>query len=223
MEEEATSIATVIEPNDGKAVNAQLSRSFTGGMYNTICLPFAVSAAEKSRIFGEATLLDLDDAYVADNILYMNFVKVNEMEAGRPYIISPLANISNPKFLGVTIDKSSNNAEFDDVDFKGTFVQTTIDASEDNLFLGSGNTLYFPTDTKTIKGMRGWIEVHSSSGAPVRQARIVAHGDVVTEVELIGNDLPETFGNKVQKLIENGQLILIRDGVRYNIIGVRVK
>lgn len=223
LDEEATSIATVIEPNDGKAVNAQLSRSFTGGMYNTICLPFAVSAAEKSRIFGEATLLDLDDAYVADNILYMNFVKVNEMEAGRPYIISPLANISNPKFLGVTIDKSSNNAEFDDVDFKGTFVQTTIDASEDNLFLGSGNTLYFPTDTKTIKGMRGWFEVHSSSGAPVRQARIVAHGDVVTEVELIGNDLPETFGNKVQKLIENGQLILIRDGVRYNIIGVRVK
>ena len=221
-----TDVDAVIGANNGETVDAQLTRSFVGGMYNTVCLPFAVSAAEKTRVFGAAMLLELNDATVENNVLILNFVKVNEMAAGKPYIISPLANITNPKFVGVTIDEDVHNIEFTNVDFVGTFVQTTIAANPNNLFLGSGNTLYFPTDSKTVKGMRGWFEVHNvSQNNVIQRARIVESGNIVTEVEMIDGEwiFNGTLQNCTLKTVENGQVVIIRDGIRYNALGQKMK
>ena len=44
------------------------------------------------------------------------------------------------------------------------------------------------------------------------------NGQVLTDVELVNGE-PQVNG----KFIENGQLVIIRDGVRYNALGVRVK
>lgn len=225
-EKAAETAATIDEFNDGIRVDAQLDRNFIGGMYNTICLPFAVSTSEVARVFGAAKIIGLTSSSIeeGDFVLNLNFDDVTEMVAGTPYLIKPAANISNPKFLGVTIDKTLHNVETDRVDFIGNFVAGTIPAGENNLFLGANDMLYFsPTQDMPILGMRAYFNIHDVSAGAVRRARIVAWENVVTEIEFTLPDDTNTPNSLIQKRVENGQLLIIREGAIYNALGVRIK
>ena len=70
-----------------------------------------------------------------------------------------------------------------------------------------------------MKGTRAWIRLKQQSGqqAPAR-ARIVLQDKVAT-----GIDLVQPVDNKAVKTIENGQLVIIRDGIRYNAMGTMIK
>ena len=86
--------------------------------------------------------------------------------------------------------------------------------------------LYYPAVEIEVLGMRGWFVIHDAPvPAPqITRARIVNHENVVTEIELVGNSLPTEFGdNQVTKRIENGQLLIIREGAMFNTLGVRIK
>ena len=110
-------------------------------------------------------------------------------------------------------------------DFIGSFIKFTIPASEDNLFLGANDKLYFANEAIVSKGLRAYFQIHDAPAGVVRRARIVQQGNVVTELELIDGEWVDARmdTNGVLKTIENGQLILIRDGVRYNVMGQIVK
>jgi len=217
IDEDETNIETVIGVNDGKIVNAQLDRTLKADMYNTICLPFAVSDEEMSRVFSGAMVKELSSSSVEDDyILNLNFSAVSEMAAGVPYIIRPAADIVNPKFVGVTIDKTLRPKNTTNANFIGTFIQDEIPASENNLFLGANNTLYFPTEDMPILGMRAYFVIHDAPAGAIRRARIVEGGQVATEIELVNSQEPNA---KSQKMLINGQLIILRDGKTYNALG----
>ena len=225
IDEAETNIETVIGANDGKIVNAQLERSFTGGMYNTICLPFAVNEAEVARVFPGAKLKALESSSIEgenDYILNLNFEDATTIEAGKPYLIWPVADVANPKFLGVTIDKTLRPTNTSRANFIGNFVKGSILADPNNLFLGTDNTLYFPENVPMpINGMRAYFQVHGVAATAIRRARIVEGPAVVTEIELVNE--PEKQIIKSQKILRNGQLFIIRDGVMYNALGIRVE
>lgn len=220
IDEDEDDINAVIGANDGKAVNVQLNRTFVAGMYNTICLPFAVSAAEMARVFPGAVIKELTAASIdeGDYVLNLSFSAVSEMVAGKPYIIKPAADIANPRFMGVTIDKTLRPVDVGKVKFLGNTVAGTISASEDNLFIGANNTLYFPLNDIEILGMRAYFQIKSGVRALVKGARIVEHESTATGIENI-MEQPRLAG---QKVFENGQIVIIRDGIRYNIMGVRM-
>lgn len=222
IDEAEDNIESVIEPNDGKVVNAELTRSFVAGMYNTICLPFAVSAAEMGRVFPGAVVKELSSSSIEEGgfVLNLNFSSVSEIAAGVPYLIQPAEDIDNPKFIGVTIDKTLRPTNTSKANFVGNFVKGTIDADENNLFLGAENTLYFPTAVIDIKGMRGYFVIHDAAAHMIKRARIVENEQTQTDIELVKSQEP-TVNN--QKLLINGQLIIVRDGVRYNVMGARVQ
>jgi hypothetical protein len=104
--------------------------------------------------------------------------------------------------------------------FIGTFIKGTIPAGEDNLFLGQNNLLYFSDNDTPIKGMRAYFQVkgvpHPSQA--IRHANIIANDQVVTSI-----DFTKGENNKVMKAIENGQLIIIRNGVRFTVQGQRIQ
>ena len=70
-----------------------------------------------------------------------------------------------------------------------------------------------------ILGMRAYFVIHNVPAGAVKRARIIENEQVATEIELV-MEQPETNS---QKRIENGQLIIIRDGVRYNAMGVKLQ
>lgn len=228
VDENATDMAYINEKN-GQSMKPLLKRSFRSGMFNTVCFPFnGVTAGELESIFGAGyVLLEMSSATLADNVLTLNFSNVDLSGAtyGRPYLIKPTQDVVNPLFNSHTIYKSTSHlvTNGDNANFVGSFIKGTVPAGEDNLFLGANDLLYFSEAATTIKGMRAYFQIHDvPSGAPIRQARIVEQGNVVTALEFINGEWQEVkSANGTIKTIENGQLILIRDGKRYNVMGVR--
>ena len=223
LDEEATSSA-VIDDNDGKVVNVQLTRTFRSGMYNTICLPFAVSAAEMNRVFPGAVVKQLTSSSIeeGDFVLNLNFEDASSIEAGKPYLINPAADVTNPKFIGVTIDKTLNPTNTSRANFVGNFVAGTITANPNNLFLGANNTLYFPTQDIDILGMRAYFIIQDAPAGVIKRARIVENEQVATDIEIVQPD-ESTKQDNSRKLLINGQLIILRDGIQYNVMGARMK
>lgn len=216
----------VIKDMDKIGKKALLKRSFTANMYNTLCIPVEPGSSELTSIFGEGyVLLELNTATLAGDVLELNFTTPASFLAGKPYLVKPTQDVTNPIFNSHTIHNYTynNTKSCTGVDFIGSFVKNTIVASEYNLFLGSGDMLYFSNNDVTIKGLRAYFRVKDNgSGAPVRKARIVEQGNVVTELELIDGEWQDIkSANGIIKTIENGQLILIRDGKRYNVMGIR--
>ena len=202
--------------------DVQIKRTIKAGMYNTFCLPFEVTSSQCKDIFGsDVQIRTLDSATVdEDFVLTLDFKKSSDIYPGTPVLIQTSRDIVNPVFTGVKFTRATPSATTKtNADFYGTFVKTALEANENILFLGANNKLYFPTASVDIYGMRGWFVIHGVSASAIKRARIVENHNTATDIEIVGNQ------KKVesQKLIENGQLFIIRDGIRYNVMGARVK
>ena len=220
IDEAATDNSAWVGNVGGAAVNVELSRTFTGGMYNTICLPFAISSDKVLDAFGSGVeLICMTGATLDGTVLDLEFAPTTSIYQGTPYLIKPAADVVNPQFTAVEFALSDASAiSGTNADFIGTFVKTTIPGDPNNLYLQANNMLQFSQSDVTIKGMRAYFHVKVPSSSPVVRPRIVLNGQVLTDIELVNGE-PQTNG----KFIENGQLIIIRDGIRYNAIGIRVK
>lgn len=224
--DEAATSNTVIHNNYRNGNHdIQIIRTITSDMYNTICLPFDVTSAQLQAIFGaDVELRQMASATLSGDVLTLNFDAATSIYRGTPYLIKTTKAVVNPVFTDVEIKEETGQATSgDNANFVGSFIKGTVPAGEDNLFLGANDLLYFSEAATTIKGMRAYFQIHDvPSGAPIRQARIVEQGNVVTALEFVDGEWQEVkSANGTIKTIENGQLILIRDGKRYNIMGVR--
>ena len=215
-----------IVAENGHSKKPLLKRSFTGGMYNTVCFPFNITDAELTSIFGEGyELIEMTSATMEGTVLNLNFapVDLSQDTYGRPYLIKPTHDVVNPLFNSHTVYKSISHltAAGTAADFIGSFIAGEVPAGEDNLFLGPNNLLYFSQTATPIKGTRAYFRVKVPNPAQaISRARIVTGGKVATEINLV-NESAKVGGS--EKVIENGHLFIIRDGVRYNALGVRVK
>jgi len=203
----------------GQTANYQLMRTFFGGMWNTVCLPFDLTLAGSP--FASANVVRYVNATGdANDGMYLNFEDdVTEMTAGTPYLMRPAADIENPTFSGVTLvsDFTGGTVDGDDIDFIGTLQPTLLAASENNMFVGQNNTLYYPSAAGNLKAFRAYFRVNGSAGVHPR-ARIVIR-QTPTGLQTADFDGQET----VRKYMENGILIIERNGVKYDAQGAKVE
>ena len=178
------------------------------------------------------------DVDVTNDELYLyTSEEKHEIVAGRPYLVkfSAASQLDDLDFVNVTI----NNANLDDqavtikgVTFKGTFqpivlgAQEGLDFNGGHLFLMANNTLMWPNTNNPLKPFRAYFTVNvdagQSAGMPVRRgmpAHIGGPAQIVTGVDQISQ---EPMANS-QKLMENGVLYIIKNGVKYNAQGQIVK
>ena len=90
-------------------------------------------------------------------------------------------DIHDPVFSGVTVSNASTTQSFDGgrVQFLGTYAPETLTGGDSsNLYLGSGNKLYWPSSDKTINAFRGYF--HVSSPAAAVRAFVLNFGDEET-------------------------------------------
>ena len=229
LDEEATDNTSwssyVVAPEaEGPLYDVQIKRTIVGGMYNTLCLPFEVTSAQAREIFGsDVQLRTLASATIeeGDFVLNLNFTNTSSMYPGTPHLIMTSRDIVNPVFTGVKFTRATPAATTKaNADFIGTFIKGTITASENNLFMGANNTLYFPTEDTEILGMRGYFVIHDAPVGVIQRAQIVEADApaITTEINRV-----DTKANASVKTIENGQLVIIRDGKKYNVMGIRMK
>ena len=211
--------STVITANAGKTVNVKLNRSFTAGDgYYTLCVPFNIAASE----IGTAYKLDAITKYVSgeEGGINIKLTSVSEIEAGVPYLVLP-KTLTNPVFENVIIENTTGSA----YTITGAGVNVTFTgiingvAEQTNglteYYVGNNGYLYNGTVDKL--GLRAFFTITDEDGNPTKvRARVVAGENVETGVEdIITTDAPV-------KVIVNGQLIIIRDGVKYNVQGQKL-
>ena len=104
---------------------------------------------------------------------------------------------------------------------KSVSVQTSPTDGDGVLFLGPSNQLYWPSKAGNIKPFRAYFSVSGGStpGAPRRgmPVRIIERENAPTAMEAIQKDV------QLNKTIENGMLVIEKNGVRYNAQGQIVK
>lgn len=221
--------STTLSTNDGKQANVTINRSITrnGTDYATFCVPFAIDAETIAEKFGEgAEILKYSDTEISGETATFYFTEENEIEAGVPYLIKPTAGstITSMTFEGVTIDKTERPSADANYEFIPVFSQandianSTDETNHSVIYLGAGNQLYYAADGADMKGFRAYFRKVGSSPAPTRRLVFGRIKDQTTGVA-------DVQGNNVQctKLLRDGQLVIVRDGVEYNAMGQMVK
>ena len=175
---------------------------FKDGAWNTLCLPFTMTADQVTAQLAPAALMELDTEAKSTyehatgldgTTLYLNFKDAQSIEAGKPYIIKwDAANehIVNPQFTAVTIantpaaDVCSTDCS---VTFQGTYAPVAL-AKDDktNLYLDADNTLNWPNvDDFFVNAFRAYF--HLSESAPARRFVLNFGNGVSTGIKLIDN------------------------------------
>lgn len=221
LDENSGSNESTLLPEVGQTHNVAITRStLTSSQFNTFCLPFALSNAQLEEIFGAG--YDLEE-FVSSEIvgeeLVLTFNQVDALVAGKPYLIQPSINVTNPSFEGVTISAAAPVDQEDDtyISFHGVFNPIELTGGNKNLlFLGANNELFWPASTGNLKGFRAYFEVKGAA-QKAKAARIVKKEDQSQAIENVENP------DRAQKRIVNGQLIIEKNGRFYNAQGQIVK
>ena len=212
---------------EGESVDFTLNRTlYCDGYFNTLCLPFSLASLAGTPL-EDATVMTLVDAEITgtkaggDMVLDVTIDEVSAIEAGKPYLVSfpSGSDITSMTFHDVTITATApQTVSTTLLDMKGIFAPQNMAAdTDDQLFLGANNTLNWSDGTDPLKGFRAYFEtkgVSVSKGMPARLTRPKNTPTGTEQVQSVSN---------VQKVLRNGQLLIIRDGKQYNVSGVIVK
>lgn len=135
---------------------------YKDGDWNTICLPFSMTATQITEQLAPAALKTLSSTELNGTTLTLNFTDATEIVAGKPYIIkwASGSNLVNPTFSGVTISSATANVTTTYADFIGTYAPISF-ASDDNtkLLVGTGNKLYWPQSGARINAQRAYFQL----------------------------------------------------------------
>ena len=167
LEEDADDTNTKIEANNGKTVDVKLTRSLKAGAWNTICLPFDVTADQVESVLkatGNVKEFDKEDKATAT----IFFKPATEMKAGVPYLIKPTEDATVLNFKDVTINNVDELSRINGNDYCicGVFGKYTMKTNGTELFLNAAGKFVAPAAaTNTMKGFRAYFYVPSKVSA----------------------------------------------------------
>ena len=209
--------SSVLTTNNGLKVNVEVQRQFTKDKLYTIALPFALNDVE--TVFGTGTIVyEYASLVQAGGEVVLNFNIVNSLGAGKPYLIAPTKDVNGFSIQNVILTNKPNNITF--TVGKTTITMEAILSVEANAttdgryWLAADKYLY--NNENDLPALRALFNVSTTSGMPPR-ARVALGENAATGLDNITNGENTTI-----KVIENGQLIIIRNGEKFNAQGVRL-
>lgn len=166
--------------------NVRLDRKL-GEKWNTIVLPFALTEAQVTEMFGEgAKVAAYKGSTVNGNHVTLNFEEQTSMEANTPYMIKPGTDASK-KVNGIILESASGLKKVEDANNNGiTFVgnYTTGQALQQNSFFISNNTFYRASGQETMKAYRATFQVPATlTEAKTMNTVFAGEGGSVTAID----------------------------------------
>ena len=205
--------STMMNTFGGKEVNVELSRPIASGQWNTLCVPFNMSADQIESVFGAGTSVAVFSNAENDVV---NFSTANEITACIPCILYPantvnkisLSNIPLKNFLAPGSVKST------DYTFVGTLATTSPAGTI--FYFANGNQIKKLTADGSIKAFRAYF---ASNG---QEARLFSVDGIITAINTIKDEIqPDNTpaynisGQRVSKdykgiVIKNGKKAIIQ-------------
>lgn len=156
----------LLKTESGKAYDVKLARTLTANVWNTICLPFDVTAEQIENVLksaGNVKEFDREDA--SKQTIYFKDAKT--MVAGKPYLIKPTESAKELVFKGVKITQYEADASMgNQYGVCGTFVPYKLSIDGTDLFLKTDGKFYVPAVGKeTMKGFRAFFIAPKNTAA----------------------------------------------------------
>ena len=205
------------------ACTSPYERNVTNGNYGTIILPFEAAAVKGATLFSIAG--KTGDEIGNEGGLFID--EADKLLKGVPYIFLATDNKlkvyywPNQEFTPSADNLYTTNGL---VGFIGANedAEYTVEADAHNFILYN-NDLWFVDSEAKIKSYRAFVDwsnvgTPSANPAPGRTRHLIGVHNIPTAIDAVQ-------GDKVQgvKFIENGQLFIIKNGVKYNAQGIIVK
>ena len=208
-----------------------LDRTLTAGAWNTFASPAAITDLS---IFGTgAKVRKLKSSTLDSNgVLTITFEDATSIEAGKPYLVKPTADVVDPTLESVNITSAAPvNVTTDYADFIPTLGKTVVTGPTGHtaetqyvLILNTNDKLVHPTSLSAssfIKGFRGYFQLHEAAAA---REFVLDFGDetitgiigVTTNTDYTDNtDVYDLSGRRVQNpakgiYIQNGKKVIIK-------------
>lgn len=205
----------------GETVDVTINRTLTEGYYNTLCLPFDLATLDGTPLEG-SELWGFKYGYVENGELLIRIVETQQIEAGVPYLIIVPSTVVTPTFKDVVIRENIGKSvgETEEVKFVGILKPEAFSTSGDDvhkkLFLLPDNKLAWAGVANSLKSFRAYFRTTENvSGQPVAgiPARILREPSIATGCENVQDAVMSI------KVLENNQVVIIRNGVKYNLQG----
>lgn len=209
--ETSKSLSETVKDKDvtGKVIpSINIDRKFIadGGWYS-ICLPFSLTEADIKNQFKGAVFQRFDGVEQQDKTINLKFKKVTTTEAGKPYLIKPIKDITaaDLTFINKLIEQTTpvdvNHKLDSDANktftFKGVFSPFTANSEEladKNIKFLSGEKgldLVSPNGSGTMKCYRAYFVFPGKKGIVETEAKITNH-DEATAVQPVKRQEAET-------------------------------
>lgn len=163
---------TLLEANWNKTVNVTINRTLVANKWNTLCLPFDVTAEQiKNILKAEGMVREYKDQ-TADCI---NFQAAETMTAGVPYLIKPTEEVKGLTFEGVKITATEGVAKGaetgstdENLSICGVLGAKALSTDGSELFLNAAGKFVAPAAaTNTMKGFRAYFMSMLGAGAKI--------------------------------------------------------
>lgn len=204
----AAEAVTLSESADNSAkitettADVTLTRTLTGGIWNTLCLPFDVNMTILERALGDGQDIQLRtlESY-ADGVI--TFKEVENVTAGTPFLIKLNTTKANPTFELVDLKEAeAGTASADGVSMVGVYNPTELADNEETMsvFLSTDGTLKKPGSGKTMNGLRAYFRIPKD----IANARV---------------NLNETGTSGIKNMTKT----TVEDGRCFNLSGMRLR
>ena len=178
FDENATKLPTY---NAGEKADVTMKRTIKGGEWSTLVLPFNLTRANATAVFGSEVKFAKFSGFTVDygedeenvtplgitiNLTNYTIPARGNLAGGTPVLIKTDTDIDEIKLDGVTLTAGVTDAEASDEygtpgTLTGTLVKSAIPA--DGLFL-SGDKFWYSTGKTAVKGFRCWFELGAVLG-----------------------------------------------------------
>lgn len=198
--------------NTGKILDVTMTnRSFTSNAYNSLCVPFSITAEQMEATFGEGyELRELTDISNDGSTLYFTIPADNAVVAARPYIVKPTKVVeSSPVFSDVvlynaSIPRNGKEKVLGDYTFKGNLFTSN---------LNSGSTIYeIGSDGKAKTKVIGKNEAAAGSTAYITSKNetvpVIVFGEKTGLLTLDANATEEEVKTALQQFV--GQNVSVK-------------
>ena len=186
------------------------TRDVTPDNYGTICLPYA------SSDYSGAEFYEVSSLEVGKGLWLDELAAGTALAAGKPYIFKATADK-----IVVAYEGAKQGSPVAGVGgLTGTFTDIAANTVLVGHYIIADNKIWIANDQNTLPANRAYIAntVPTTEQPQLPGRRRVCMGENATT----GFDQIVAPEGKAIKVIENGQLIIIRDGVKYNVQGVRL-
>lgn len=193
------------------------NRSVTEGRMGTICLPYAVPSG---AIAGAQVYKVI--SFATEEKAGLLLEEVNTMAAGKPYFFMPNADEVTFAYIaeGDAAEVGNENGLYGTIEGKAVSGEGYY-VLQNNLLCPTYNAATSEAIEVTLAANRAYLkfdEVPAASGAaPAPGRRVLGIQQAQNTPTAIGSLQYETG---VQKVLRDGQLLIIRDGKTYNMLGL---